>query len=168
MGLDMYLYVEKYVPRMDYNRDVNGDLDSSVRPEFNIIVETLGVSNLIDADSWTGISVNVPVGYWRKANAIHNYIVETHADGRDECQEIGLSRDNLHTLREMCKLAIDGYNENHSTVFAEENLPTRSGFFFGGTEYDEWYFRDLQNTVDIIDRCLADESNDWFIYRASW
>ena len=168
MGLDMYLYVEKYVSRKDYHRDENGDLDAKDSKAFTDLVNTLGVASLIDEDSWTGFTVNVPVGYWRKANAIHNYIVETHADGRDECQEIGLSRDNLHTLREMCKLAIDGYKENESTVFAEENLPTTSGFFFGSTEYDEWYFQDLQNTVDIIDRCLADEANDWFIYRASW
>ena len=168
MGLDMYLYVEKYVSRMNYDRKENGDLESSVRPEFMELVKSLGAENLIDEDSWTGLTVNVPVGYWRKANAIHNYIVETHADGVDECQEIGLSRDNLHTLREMCKLAVDGYEQNDSTVFAEEHLPTRSGFFFGSTDFDEWYFQDLKSTIAIIDRCLADESNDWFIYRASW
>ena len=168
MGLDMYLYVEKYVSRMDYDRDASGDLTATVRKEFSDLVETLGVANLIDSDSWTGMTVNVPVGYWRKANAIHNYIVETFADGRDECQEIGISRDGLHTLREFCKLAIDGYKQDGSTTFAEENLPTASGFFFGSTEYDEWYFRDLENTVEIIDRVLADEANDWFIYRASW
>ena len=168
MGLDMYLYVEKYVSRMDYNRDANGDLDASVRQQFTDIVNTLGVSNLIDSDSWTGLTVNVPIGYWRKANAIHNYIVKEFANGVDECQEIGVSRENLATLRDFCNLTIQSYEQTNSTTMAESVLPTTSGFFFGSTEYDEWYFRDLQNTVEIIDRALADEANDWFIYRASW
>ena len=168
MGLDMYLYVEKYVSRKDYSRDASGDLISNDTKAFTDLVDALDVSHLIDPDSWTGISVRVPVGYWRKANAIHSYIVENHADGVDECQDIGLSRDNLAHLRNFCWLAVDAYEQDGSTVFAEENLPTRSGFFFGSTEFDEWYFQDLKNTIAIIDRCLADEANDWFIYRASW
>ena len=49
-------------------------------------------------------------------------------------------------------------------------LPTRSGFFFGGTEYDEFYLRDLKDTVEILDRVLGDpllEDCD-FLYQASW
>jgi hypothetical protein len=50
---------------------------------------------------------------------------------------------------------------------AEELLPSHSGFFFGSTEYDEWYFKDLTRTVEIIDRCLASKF-DYFEYQASW
>ena len=160
MGLDMYLNARQFMsPYLD-------DKDGARINKINKMFDLKKVDHFdrpIAANT-----VIFEIAYWRKANAIHNYIVETHADGRDECQEIGLSRDSLHTLREMCKLAIDGYVQDNSLTFAEEHLPTTSGFFFGSTEYDEWYFRDLANTVDIIDRCLADEANDWFIYRASW
>ena len=54
MGLDMYLYVEKYVSRKDYHRDENGDLDAKDSKAFTDLVNTLGVASLIDEDSWTG------------------------------------------------------------------------------------------------------------------
>ena len=168
MGLDMYLYVEKYVSRKDYQRDDKGDVVSYDTQAFTDIVTALGAQSIIDPDSWTGITVRVPVGYWRKANAIHSYIVRNHANGVDECQDIGLSRNDLMHLRNFCQLAVDGYEQNGSTVFAEDHLPPQSGFFFGSTEMDEWYFNDLKSTIHIIERCLEDEDNDWFIYRASW
>jgi hypothetical protein len=57
--------------------------------------------------------------------------------------------------------------ENHA--LASEYLPTTTGFFFGSTEYDEWYFRDLESTVEIIDNALSKISDDWsFCYQSSW
>ena len=70
--------------------------------------------------------------------------------------------------------------------FAMEHLPSRSGFFFGSTEYDDWYVRDLEDTVEQIDDvidCLNCEygfalnsdlvtgeyKGDYIIeYRSSW
>jgi hypothetical protein len=34
--------------------------------------------------------------------------------------------------------------------FASEHLPSRRGFFFGGTEYDDDYVLDLENTIEQI------------------
>jgi hypothetical protein len=52
---------------------------------------------------------------------------------------------------------------------AKELLPTAEGFFFGGTEYDDWYFETLQDTVDMIEPLLTDEYADWdFHYQSSW
>jgi hypothetical protein len=168
MGLDMYLYVEKYVSAKDYDRSEGGDLNVTDNQTFTNLATILDATHLLDPDSWTGMTVRIPVGYWRKANSIHNYIVENFADGEDNCQDIGLSRDNLTTLRDYCALAVSEYESNNSTKVAEELLPTRAGFFFGGLEYDEWYFQDLQNTIAMIDRVLSNSENDWFIYRASW
>jgi hypothetical protein len=39
-------------------------------------------------------------------------------------------------------------------AFAMEHLPSRSGFFFGGTEYDDWYVWALENTVEQINDTL--------------
>lgn len=49
-------------------------------------------------------------------------------------------------------------------------LPTQSGFFFGSTTYDEWYFNNLENTVKIIDKIFEEDPNcsqDYY-YEASW
>ena len=48
---------------------------------------------------------------------------------------------------------------------AEELLPCTSGFFFGGVEYDEWYFKDLEDTIAIINS--LNEEGDYY-YKSSW
>jgi hypothetical protein len=111
------------------------------------------------------------VGYWRKANQIHNWIIENCADGLDECQQIEVGVDDLANLRDLCKTVL----EDHSK--ASELLPTRSGFFFGSLEYDEYYFKDLEDTIEIIEPVLAfmektKDENGYYnydiIYQASW
>ena len=52
---------------------------------------------------------------------------------------------------------------------AKELLPTCEGFFFGSTEYDEWYVDDLERTIEILEPLINSEDK-WsdFIYEASW
>ena len=51
-------------------------------------------------------------------------------------------------------------------------LPTREGFFFGGTGYDGMYLDDIVTTIKGLKRVLADKELDkggcWLTYRASW
>jgi hypothetical protein len=49
---------------------------------------------------------------------------------------------------------------------AERLLPTRNGFFFGGTEYDEDYIQDLESTKRILEEALA-KGGDYY-YSSSW
>lgn len=59
--------------------------------------------------------------------------------------------------------------DDHS--LASELLPTQSGFFFGGTEYDEYYFLDLDYTYKLfvkINEFLKTHPKYDVIYRASW
>jgi hypothetical protein len=65
-------------------------------------------------------------------------------------------------LLNICKIV------NIDNTKAEQLLSTQSGFFFGGTEYDEWYFNDIDNTIKILEDALSDENADDFTYRASW
>jgi len=52
----------------------------------------------------------------------------------------------------------------------EEILPTASGFFFGGTEFNEWYFQDIEETIEIISKVLkeTDFKTQTIFYRSSW
>ena len=104
------------------------------------------------------------VGYWRKANAIHKWFVDNVQDGVDNCAEYVVYKSQLELLRDTCKRVL----EDHS--LAEELLPTESGFFFGSTEYNKWYFDDLETTVDIIDKVLAETDfyNYDITYQSSW
>jgi hypothetical protein len=83
-------------------------------------------------------------------------------EGKDECQEAYVSREQLTELREVCQKILDN-NE-----LANQLLPTASGFFFGGTEYDQWYFNDIEETIKIIDNALAMPVQWDFNYRSSW
>lgn len=156
MGLDMYLYADKYVSRRNWigNKD-------EYNKAFDEIVFASGMNDLVD-DEWTGLTVSIPVGYWRKANAIHNWIVQNCADGIDECQRIHMSPDEAKELVDTCKQVIA------NPSLASELLPPTSGFFFGSTDIDEWYLNDLQRTIDIFEKVLKTDNLDGVTYQASW
>jgi hypothetical protein len=158
MGLDMYLRASEYVYRHNFNRQTDED---TINPVFNEIVNRLELEDVIDKNSFAGITVDVPMGYWRKSNMIHHWFVNELADGVDECQPITVRREDLETLKELCIQAIANPTD------AEALLPTGSGFFFGSTAYDQYYFGDLNDTIGIIDRCLNSKF-DYFEYQASW
>lgn len=150
MGLDMYLSKKTYVKYWEHNGDNN----------YEVTVTKAGKPTNIDPKKVSYIVEEV--GYWRKANQIHNWFVENVQDGRDECQESYVSREQLQSLLDICRIVKIDKDK------APQLLSTQSGFFFGGTEYDEWYFNDIDNTIEIIEEALSDENADDFAYRASW
>ena len=171
MGLDMYLYKKTWVSD-------NGlklvEPDGKIQPErIRCVYEE--------------------IGYWRKANAIHNWFVQNIQDGNDDNEEYEVSIEVLMRLRNTCldvlascelvpgkisdgyaaspgeplhEVFVDGQMIRDSYV-AEQLLPTVSGFFFGGTDYDQYYVEDLKNTVKIIEEALKDEYAT-YIYSSSW
>ena len=101
--------------------------------------------------------------YWRKANAIHNWFVNNIQEGEDDCRYYELEKEQLIDLRNTCKKVLK------DNSLKEELLPTQGGFFFGGTDYDEYYYNDLKETVKEIDRLLSmNDEYDWFEYCSSW
>jgi len=161
MGLDMYLRASEYVSRNDWTRNENGELRDNINPLFKEIVERLELEDVIDKTGFAGINIDVPMGYWRKSNMIHHWFVNNLADGVDECQPIVVRREDLEQLKETCIEVIANPTD------AEELLPTGSGFFFGSTSYDQYYFSDLNDTIGILNKCLESKF-DYFEYQASW
>ena len=100
-------------------------------------------------------------GYWRKANQIHRWFVENVQDGVDNCGDYYVERSEMKELLELCKKV------QADNSLAEELLPSASGFFFGGTEYDEWYFKDIDETIAILEEALADGYGEYY-YTSSW
>jgi hypothetical protein len=157
----MYLRASEYVSRNDWSRDENGDILDTPNSLFNEIVERLELEDVIDKTGFAGINIDVPMGYWRKSNMIHHWFVNNLADGVDECQTIFVKREDLEALKELCIQVIANPTD------AEALLPTGSGFFFGSTSYDQYYFGDLNDTIGILTRCLESKF-DYFEYQASW
>lgn len=154
MGLDMYLAAAFYFSDWDFERKTNPEKGK----EYNAVMELVGLPRLSDAP---GLYVQANVLYWRKANAIHRWFVEECADGVDECQDIIVYRDRIEDLLSLCSEALDSKDPSI--------LPPQSGFFFGSTEIDEWYWNDIERTHTELTRVLDEvENEEYFVYRASW
>jgi hypothetical protein len=103
------------------------------------------------------------VMYWRKANAIHKWFVDTIQGGIDECEPHAVTAGELRELKIACNLVLENRD------LADDLLPTESGFFFGSLEYDDWYFENLVKTVNGLDDILVEASDDEvFVYQSSW
>ena len=153
MGLDQYLYAKKYTSDSTY---------FNTAETFTTLKETLGDDARYLVKDLPSISIEMKVGQWRKANAIHAYFVENCQGGEDDCRESYVDRDKLVELLDLCKQVLADHSK------ADELLSTQSGFFFGSTEYGEWYFQDLEDTVSVIENCLT-MGDEWsFYYHSSW
>lgn len=135
------------------------------------------------------------IAYWRKANEIHNYFVEYAQHGVDDCGTYDVSKKQLEDLLYKCKevkriavleksKVVNGYTFQNGKeipmyedgeVIANEDevaaiLPTRSGFFFGSTDYDKCYMEDINYTIDVLERVLAETDFDTeaVCYHSSW
>lgn len=151
MGLDMYLSKKTYVKQWDHQ---------SPEEKYEVVVTKGGKT--VDNIKPNRVSYIVEeAGYWRKANQIHRWFVENVQHGEDNCGEYYVDSEKLSELLELCqKVKADN-------SLAEELLPSASGFFFGGTEYDEWYFNDIENTIAVLEEALEDNRADYY-YSSSW
>jgi hypothetical protein len=147
MGLDMYLSAKRYIWKSD-------DRDNNVQDKLNEVMK----DDLPDGMRVQEITVDAM--YWRKANAIHGWFVQNCQEGEDDCREYYVDREQIEELRTICKATLDGKDEGE--------LEPTEGFFFGSYEKDEWYYKDLQETVEGLDKVLTLPNSYEFYYRSSW
>lgn len=105
------------------------------------------------------------VMYWRKANQIRSWIVNnTIYEDNWNCEEVELTKETLEKLKADCEIVMDNPSK------ARTLFPTSSGFFFGSTDYDEWYFNELETTAKEIEIILeeTDFENETIYYTEWW
>jgi hypothetical protein len=147
MGLDMYLF------RTTHLRLPNS---TSVKELNSAHIKGERITRIVEE-----------MAYWRKANHIHNWFVKNVQDGEDDCNEYYVTNDHIKALNEACKKVLD------DNSLAKELLPTASGFFFGGVEYDKYYFHWVSHTLEVTNTLLEEMGNyNSFsvdiVYQASW
>ena len=176
---------------LDYKDVPKGNMMKFYKPFFTVKYSAWDTEKKY---GWGRITEQV--GYWRKANEIHNWFVKHVQDGIDDCgyhhevtkEILEELLDTCQTVLNSCTLVLgqikngetfkdgewvpimeDGYTIADSSV-AEELLPTQSGFFFGGTSYDQWYVDDIKDTIDIITKVLetTDFDKEMIYYVSSW
>jgi hypothetical protein len=151
MGLDMYLNKKTYVKQWDHQS-----------PEEKYEVAITKGGNSVEGIKASRVKhIEEEIGYWRKANHIHNWFVENVQDGIDNCGEYYVSKPSLKALLELCK-KVEADNS-----LAEELLPYTVGFFFGSTEYDEYYFESIGKTISILEEALECGGSNYY-YSSSW
>jgi hypothetical protein len=193
MGLDMHLYRRSGAMSWDLDDPVylsdetlyDGDLHGTsytLKPQYQAMKDQL--------DAWYGSGSLGPqppkyyqkpdvseVGYWRKANQIHGWFVQHCQEGIDECQFTPVHHEQLKGLYDLCldiagRYAAAGEFTDELEAFIMEELPPTGGFFFGGYGIDDYYFRDIQNTIEILEPLLSNPptpSNPYCLgYSSSW
>jgi hypothetical protein len=160
MGLDMYLEARKYVSGYSHR-----PIDE--QNEYEEVLNSVGMSRAdLPSEASPFASVSINVAYWRKSNQIHAWFINTYAEGVDDCKPVHLGEiGRLRELRDLCQQVLDDHSK------AEELLPVGEGFFFGSYDYNEYYFADLTNTIEQLDKLLSNPklAEGWdFIYQASW
>ncbi|MBE5820425.1 MAG: hypothetical protein E7310_06415 [Clostridiales bacterium] len=200
MGLDMYISKMPKIKKFSFNEQIGiekiiQDLDETNIDKYKNN-ESLKDFITLKGEYYKYYSMQTNIGYWRKANQIHRWFVDNVQDGEDDCDYYYVSKDKLIELKELCEeivqkaklidgkiLAYRKYDENgkeidifedgkviDNTEICRELLPTQPGFFFGSTEYDEYYYEDIKETISIINKIFetVDFDNEYVIYTSSW
>jgi len=171
MGLDMYLSAKRYL----WNKT-----DDVIAEKVGEIIGVQGdTEKRFNGSSLVVKEISLDAMYWRKANAIHGWFVNVVQGGEDDCNSYDVEREQLLELRDLCSKILarheamktmndDQLEEMEDFDEDELSLEPTEGFFFGSTEKDEWYWEDLKNTVEGLDRVLALPDEYSFSYQSSW
>jgi hypothetical protein len=192
MGLDMYLHRKTYVKNWNHmSPEELHQITVKRNKKKHPWIDPKNISSIVEQ-----------VGYWRKANCIHDWFVKNCQSDNDNCREYDVELSQLQELYDACILVrdntklVDGDIKNGYTfkkvnneiveepiivkgktvadkTVAEELLPTASGFFFGSTDYDEYYMQDILDTIKILEPLINLKVPKGFYspeytYRASW
>lgn len=107
----------------------------------------MGLDMYLEAVNRNDSNDKAEVHYWRKANSIHNWILKetgTPSDFNAGDNDIEITKDMLIKFVEQAKTVLKDRSDETSARL----IPSCSGFFFGSTEYDEWYYDDIKDTAE--------------------
>ena len=116
----------------------------------------------VKAEHEAGNSIDIK--YWRKANQIHGWMGKT-VGPIDNCEFYHISREQIQELLDTCIEV----QTRKDLDYNNENLPITTGFFFGTDEYDDWYYSEVEETIESLQKILEETNFDYSeIYYWSW
>ena len=182
MGLDMYLEgsfsTRAFVRPTDQDyADMREGKEVKIEksPELEDAIAAIGFEAAPIDHAYNHFTYVFPIITWRKANAIHKFFVDEVQKGNDNCERHYVPKETLQKLLDRITTILDIKTPVAREMKAEELLPTQSGFFFGTEEYDDWYYKDLEETKKTLEKVFKYEKNaeagkcfDSFYYQSSW
>ncbi|CCW29055.1 hypothetical protein ABLA30_08915 [Xenorhabdus nematophila] len=103
---------------------------------------------------------NIQVGYFRKVNSLL-YWVSNNVQNVNNCEEILISK---HKLEQLIAVLNELTKDNCNKLF-----PTSDGFYFGSTEYDEYYWSDVEEIKDWVNNVLKSfDFNHYKLFFWAW
>ena len=161
MGLDMFLSKRSYVQNWDHNpKEKHYDIKIKLGGKPYAGINPKRITHIIEE-----------FAYWRKFNALHIWFVDNVQNGVDNCGEYHVDHTDMEKLLQTLEEVLanrDVLVDNEAHTKAKELLPTSSGFFFGGTEYDDYYYEQVEYTIGVLKEALADVGTGTYFYSSSW
>lgn len=142
MGLDMYLYKGKRIKGLTVQEMHNIEqyldwrdcyVDECSLEEYCFLKEEDINQEHVKLYETSGIKLH-NVGYWRKANQIHNWFVNNVQNGYDDCEYYEATKLQLEELLEICKMVVlkaiigEGIVFNYSTFKENEKEVIKRGY----------------------------------------
>ena len=99
--------------------------------------------------------------YFRKVNFIYAFFSN---ELYNECCLVDKTR-----IKELIDTCEDVLKHKNNINYATEHLPTTSGFFFGSTEYDKWYWEDVKGCLKQMKKLYKElDDMDMALWIFSW
>ena len=202
MGLDQYLNLVITTDKKTANRNHINDVieqltelipayafanpDSPFHLDKNDMTSEFDLEPIYDIDGnsthrYELLNVKGQDRSYRKANQIQNYFETWFYEGGNESdhEEYNCVNTKVDDFTIDDILArIHKINKNPTAKVAKAEFPTTNGFFYGDTDYDEFYFQEnnefandlieLQQVRDQINDQLADTPYQAIIEYSSW
>lgn len=103
------------------------------------------------------------LGYWRKANHIQKWFRDRYIKNGDPFAIYPVEKEDLEQLLKICILLQDTHDEELALAILP---PDNFGCCFGLGYIDDWYWEDIDGTIEILNYALADHYR--YYYHASW
>lgn len=135
--------------------------------EYEFEVDALDKAKTVqDVEAWfNGIVWKLfrkpNAAYFRKVNSIYGYFSD-----RLEDEMCVVTKSDIVDIMNKATQVLSEHDEETSKGL----LPTRGGFFFGNTDYGDWYYQDMINILNKFGKLLKDWTDDddiVFVYM-SW
>ena len=153
MGLDIYFFKRKQVEEEPTIETLKTGLDDALffitnRDDFNAEY----IEEFVNRQK-EKFGLDRKVGYLRKVNFIYRYFGNRIDTNTMECE---VTKEDLKDIIAKCKEVLEKEDEETS----KNLLPTCSGFFFGSTDYDSYYYDDVKEVLELSTNLLADLHED--------